>query len=73
MDAIFEPLQIFSDAAPQAANQRSDILLRNPRDFGRQVILDVAVIAVDLVYFKFLFKINWLSKTDLLALRLAFG
>ena len=47
MDAIVEPLRIFSDAAPEAANQRPDILLRSPRGFDRQVILDVAVTAVD--------------------------
>ena len=39
-------LRIFSDAAPENANQRPDILLRNPRGFGRQVILDVAVTVV---------------------------
>ena len=45
----FEPLRIFSDAAPVSANQRPDIdiLLRNPRGFGRQVILDVAVTAAN--------------------------
>ena len=37
---VVEPLRIFSDAAPEAANQRPDILLRNPRGFGRQVILE---------------------------------
>ena len=40
-------LTLFSDAAPENANQCLDILLRNPRGFGRQVILDVAVTAVD--------------------------
>ena len=35
VDAIVEPLRIFSDAAPEVANQRPDILLRNPRGFGR--------------------------------------
>ncbi len=48
VDAIVESLRIFSVAKPEAANQRPDILLRNPRGFGRQVILDVAVTAVDL-------------------------
>ena len=47
VDAIVEPLRIFSDAAPASANQRPDILLRNPRGFGRQVTLDVAVTAID--------------------------
>ena len=47
VDAIVEPLRIFSDAAPASSNQRPDILLRNPRGFGRQVILDVAVTAID--------------------------
>ena len=45
VDAIVEPLRIFSDAAPASANQLPDILLRNPRGFGRQVILDVLYIA----------------------------
>ena len=47
VDAIIEPLRIFSDATPEAANERPDTLLRSPRGFGRQVILDVAVTAVD--------------------------
>ena len=47
VDAIVEPLRIFCDAAPEASNQRPDILLRTPRGFGRQETLDVAVAAVD--------------------------
>ncbi len=47
VDAIVEPLRIFSDATPEASNQRPDTLLRNPKGFSRQVILDVAVTAVD--------------------------
>ena len=47
VDAIVELLRIFSDATPASANQRPDIPLRNPRGFGRQVILDVAVTAID--------------------------
>ena len=47
MDAIVEPLRIFSDATPEASNQRPDILLRNLKGFGRQMTLDVAVTAVD--------------------------
>ena len=47
VDAIVESLRIFSDAAPENANQRPDTLLRNPGGFGRQVILDVAVTAID--------------------------
>ena len=40
VDAIVEPLRIFSDAAPENASQRPDILLRNPRGgFGRKVTL----------------------------------
>ena len=40
VDAIVESLRIFSDAAPENANQRPDILLRNPRGgFGRKVTL----------------------------------
>ena len=30
VDAIVEPLRIFSDATPEASDQRPDILLRNP-------------------------------------------
>ena len=40
-------LRIFSDAAPENANQRPDTLLRSPRGFGRQATLDVAVAAID--------------------------
>ena len=40
-------MRIFSEAAPASANQRADILLRNPRGFGRQATLDVAVTAID--------------------------
>ena len=32
VDAIVEPLRIFSDAAPASADQRPDILLRGIRD-----------------------------------------
>ena len=44
-EAIVELLRIFAGA--EAANQRPDVLLRNLRGFRRQVILDVAVTAVD--------------------------
>lgn len=43
VDAIVEPLRIFSGAGAEAA----DILIRDTRGFGRQVILDVEVTAVD--------------------------
>jgi len=51
-DAIVEPLRLFSCVGAEAANPRPDILLGNPRGFGRQAILDVdvnvtAVTAVD--------------------------
>ena len=43
VDAIIEPLRLFADADGDVHgdNQRPDILLRNPRGFGRQVILDI--------------------------------
>ena len=47
VDAIVEPLRIFSGAGTEVANQRPDVLLRDPRGFGRQATLDVAVTAVD--------------------------
>ena len=47
VDAIVELLWLFSGAVAEVANQLPDILLRNPRGFGRRVILNVAVTAVD--------------------------
>lgn len=47
VDATVDPLRLFSGAGAETAYQRSDILLRDPRGFGRQVIVDVAVAAVD--------------------------
>ena len=47
LDAIVEPMRLFNAVAEDAANQRPDIFLRNPRGLGRQVIIDVAVTGVD--------------------------
>ena len=47
MDAIEEPIRIFADVSGGGNNQRPDILLRSPRGFGRQVIIDVAITGVD--------------------------
>ena len=47
LDAIVEPMRLFSDADEDASNQRPDIFIRNPRGLGRQVIIDVAVTGVD--------------------------
>ena len=47
LDAIVEPLRLFSDVDEDASNQRPDIFIRNPRGLGRQVIIDVAVTGVD--------------------------
>ena len=47
LDAIVEPLRLFSDADEDASNQRPDIFIRNPRGLGRQVIIDVAVTGID--------------------------
>ena len=47
MDAIVEPVSIFSDLTGGGNGQRPDILLRNPRGFGRQVIIDVAITGID--------------------------
>ena len=43
VDAIVEPIRIFADFDGGGNSQRPDILLRNPRGFGRQVIIDVAI------------------------------
>ena len=42
-----EPLHLFAEASGNGNNQRPDVLLRNPRGFGRQIILDVAVTGLD--------------------------
>jgi len=47
VDAIVEPIRIFADLSEGGNNQRPDILLRNPRGFGRQVIIDAAVTGID--------------------------
>ena len=38
---------VFAEASGNGNNERPDILLRNPRGFGRQIILDVAVTGID--------------------------
>jgi len=47
VDATVEPIRLFVEASGNGNNQRPDILLRNPRGFGRQIILDVAVTGID--------------------------
>ena len=47
VDAIVEPMRLFTDAAEDANNHRPDDFLRNPRGLGRQVIIDVAVTGID--------------------------
>ena len=47
LDAIVEPIRLFAEASGDRNSQRPDILLRNPRGFGRQVIMDVAVTGLD--------------------------
>ena len=47
VDAIVEPIRIFADLDGGGNSQRPDILLRNPRGFGRQVIIDVAITGID--------------------------
>ena len=47
MEAIVEPMRLFAELSGDRNNQRPDILLGNPRDFGRQIILDVALTGVN--------------------------
>ena len=47
LDAIVEPIRLFAEAMGYRNSQRPDILPRNPRGFGRQVIMDVAVTGLD--------------------------
>ena len=42
-----EPIELFAEALGNGSSQRPDILFRNSRGFGRQVILDVAVTGID--------------------------
>ena len=46
-DIIYHSYSVFDEASGDRNNQRPDILLRNPRGFGRQIILDVAVTGID--------------------------
>ena len=41
------PIRLFAEASRNGNNQRPDIFPRNPRGFGRQIILDVAVTGLD--------------------------
>ena len=43
-----EPVRLFDTDPDLDDRRRPDILIRNPRGFDRQVILDVAVTSVDL-------------------------
>ena len=47
LEAIVEPIRLFAEASPNSENQRPDILIRNPRGFGRPIILDVAITGID--------------------------
>ena len=47
LDAIVEPTRLFNNPDEDAASQRPDIFIRNPRGLGRQVIIDVAVTGVN--------------------------
>ena len=47
IDVVVEPMGLFADLHEEDSNQRPDIFLRNPRGFGRQVIIDIAVTGVD--------------------------
>ena len=47
LDAIVELIRLFDEALGVHNNQRPDILLRSPRGFGRQIIMDVAVTGID--------------------------
>ena len=47
IDVVVEPMGLFADLHEEESNQYPDILLGNPRGFGRQVIIDIAVTGVD--------------------------
>ena len=47
LEAIVEPIRLFAELSGNADNQRPDILIRNPRGFGRSIILDVALTGID--------------------------
>ena len=47
VDAIVEPMCLFVEVSGDRSNQRPDILRRNPRGFGGQIILGVAIMGVD--------------------------
>ena len=44
LDAIVEPIRLFADTSVEGCGQRPDILRRNPRGFGRQIILDFSLL-----------------------------
>lgn len=41
-----EPMRLSSEVSGDRNNQRPDILPRNPRGFGKQIILDIAITGV---------------------------
>ena len=49
LDAIVEPTCLFdhNHNPGDVSNQRPDIFIRNPRNSGKQVIIDVALTGVD--------------------------
>ena len=47
VDAIVEPLRLYTDATEDPSGQRPHIFLRSPRGLCRQIIIDVAVTGVD--------------------------
>ena len=47
LEAIVEPIRLFAEVSPNSENQRPDILIRNPRGFGRSIVLDVAITGID--------------------------
>ena len=47
LDAIVEPIRLFAEVSGNGNNQRPDVLLRNPRGFGGQIVLDVAATGLD--------------------------
>ena len=47
LDAIFEPMSLFDHNLGDVSSQRPDILIRSPRNSGKQDIIDVALTGVD--------------------------
>ena len=40
-------MRIFTEASASGNSQRPDVLLRNPRGLGRQIIIDIAVTGIE--------------------------